>query len=211
MTKMLPLSSAVRTKRGRKYDDVIAGARSVFLRDGFDGANVDQIAREAGVSKATLYSYFDDKRLLFMEVARLECAQLAEQAEREIDVCQPPEVVLPFAGRTILGFICSPLGLGVFRLCVAEAERFPELGRLYYTSGPKTAHVSLTTYLEACVARGQLDIKDLELASNQFCELCRSDVQTKMLFGIDAAPDEAEVTRIVDSAVAMFLARYKTR
>ena len=57
-------------KRGRKYDQVIAGARDVFLAQGFEGASVDLIAREAGVSKATLYSYFPDKRILFIEVAK---------------------------------------------------------------------------------------------------------------------------------------------
>ena len=148
---------------------------------------------------------------MFKEVARLECAQLAEQAEREIDTTAPPEIVLPFAGRTILGFICSRLGLGIFRLCVAEAERFPELGQLYYTSGPATARDTLTKYLVASVARGELDIDDVELASHQFCELCRSDAQAKLLFGVATHPTEPEIARIVDGAVAMFLARYKAK
>lgn len=59
-------------KRGRKFDQVLEGARLVFLQDGYEGASVDDIARAAGVSKATLYSYFPDKRLLFMEVAKIE-------------------------------------------------------------------------------------------------------------------------------------------
>ena len=58
---------------------------NVFLRDGFDGASVDDIAREAGVSKATLYSYFPDKRLLFLEVAKTECARQADEAVKLID------------------------------------------------------------------------------------------------------------------------------
>ena len=57
-------------KQGRKFDQVLDGARKVFMRDGFEGASVDDIAREACVSKATLYSYFPDKRLLFIEVQR---------------------------------------------------------------------------------------------------------------------------------------------
>ena len=61
-------ATVVRT--GRKFDQVLAGAREVFMADGFEGASVDDIARAAGVSKATLYSYFPDKKLLFMEVAR---------------------------------------------------------------------------------------------------------------------------------------------
>ena len=67
-------------RQGRKVAQVLEGARAVFMRDGFEGASVDEIAREAGVSKATLYSYFPDKRLLFMEVAKSECGRQAEAA-----------------------------------------------------------------------------------------------------------------------------------
>lgn len=68
MPKALPVT------RGRKFLQVL-GARTIFLRDGFEGAAVDDIAREAGVSKATLYSYFPDKRVMFMEVFRSELAR----------------------------------------------------------------------------------------------------------------------------------------
>lgn len=66
MTRALPII------RGRKFAQVLEGARKIFLRDGFEGASVDNIAREAAVSKATLYSYFPDKRLMFIEVFRTE-------------------------------------------------------------------------------------------------------------------------------------------
>ena len=66
--------------KGRKFDQVLSGARTVFMADGFEGASVDEIARVAAVSKATLYSYFPDKRLLFMEVANAECARQAQEA-----------------------------------------------------------------------------------------------------------------------------------
>ena len=66
-------------KQGRKWSQVLDGARTVFMRDGFEGASVDDIVREAGVSKATLYSYFPDKRHLFTEVARIECERMADE------------------------------------------------------------------------------------------------------------------------------------
>ena len=76
---MTETAAIVRT--GRKFDQVIAGARAVFLADGFEGASVDDIAKAAGVSKATLYSYFPDKRLLFLEVARTECSERATNGQ----------------------------------------------------------------------------------------------------------------------------------
>ena len=74
MSKALPIA------RGRKFQQVLEGARAIFLRDGFEGASVDDIAREAGVSKATLYSYFPDKRVMFIEVFRSELAREAGAA-----------------------------------------------------------------------------------------------------------------------------------
>ena len=64
--------SAEIQRSGRKFDQVLAGAREVFLANGFEGASMDDIARVAGVSKATLYSYFPDKRILFTEVVTTE-------------------------------------------------------------------------------------------------------------------------------------------
>ncbi len=90
MPKALPIT------RGRKFLQVLEGARAIFLRDGFEGAAVDDIAREAGVSKATLYSYFPDKRVMFMEVFRNELAREAADASALIEVDLPVEQVLPF-------------------------------------------------------------------------------------------------------------------
>ncbi|MCU0854269.1 MAG: TetR/AcrR family transcriptional regulator, partial [Rhodobacteraceae bacterium] len=143
-------------RQGRKVAQVLEGARAVFMRDGFEGASVDEIAREAGVSKATLYSYFPDKRLLFMEVAKLECARQAETAcDRGRLVGPPAEVLFETASRMTRFFI-SDFGRQVFRMCVAESDRFPELGREFYNSGPMLVRKMLVDYLNDSVARGDL-------------------------------------------------------
>ena len=79
------MNDATPIKRGRKFEQVLDGARAVFLADGYEGGSVDAIAKAAGVSKATLYSYFPDKRLLFMEVARSECSMQIDEAGGILD------------------------------------------------------------------------------------------------------------------------------
>lgn len=193
--------------QGRKVDQVIEGARTVFLRDGFEGASVDAIAREAGVSKATLYSYFADKRVLFMHVGRCECQRQSMTTIGEIDFAAPAAEVLKLAGETMLEFITSPLGERIFRICVAESDRFPDLGREFYESGPMVMRAHMVAYLRAAVARGELAIEEFELAADQFAELCKVDLFPRLIFGL-GAPSEAERSRIVDAAVEMFMARY---
>ena len=71
-------------KKGRKIDQVLAGARDVFLSDGFESASVDEIARRSGVSKATLYSYFSTKTELFLTVATKEIGRITRSEERRV-------------------------------------------------------------------------------------------------------------------------------
>ncbi|KFE36789.1 TetR/AcrR family transcriptional regulator [Thioclava atlantica] len=201
------MADADQIHRGRKFDQVLEGAREVFLREGFEGASVDDIAKEAGVSKATLYSYFPDKRLMFLEVAKTECRRQADQASEAIDFSQPPEVVLSLAAAQIIDFMASELGQGIYRLCVAEAERFPELGRAFYASGPALVHEKLMAYLQEAVERGELVIDDVDLAAHLFAELCKADLHAKLLFGMECCSPQ-EKSRVIRGAVEMFLARY---
>lgn len=195
-------------RRGRKYDQVLAGARTVFLRDGFEGASVDDIAREAGVSKATLYSYFPDKRLLFMAFARAECTRQAEEGAAAVDMNRPPAEVLTDAAQRMVAFLLSDFGMRVFRICVAESDRFPALGHEFYHSGPEMVRRKLAHYLDLAVARGELAIDDVMLAADQFHALCKGGLLDRALFGIADSGAPGDIDRTVEGAVAMFLARY---
>lgn len=197
-----------KVRKGRKYDQVLEGARSVFMSDGFEGASVDEIARAAAVSKATLYSYFPDKRLLFMAVANAECARQASEAVDKIDIEAPPRTVLSQAGHHFLRFITSTFGVQVFRICVAESDRFPEIGQNFYNSGPAMMRSEMASYFEGAEARGELRIADYKLAADQFGELCKADLWPRLIFGISKSVSDAEIDRVVEGAVDMFMARY---
>jgi len=195
-------------KRGRKFDQVLKGARNIFMTDGFEGASVDDIAKAAGVSKATLYSYFPDKRLLFMEVAKNECVRQAESAVEAIDMSLPAATVLTEAAWQMVNFFTSDFGQRVFRLCVAESDRFPELGREFYESGPALVREKLIGFMTVGIERGELAIDDLKLAADQFSELCKADLFPRLVFSMDTSFDEVQKKRIVTGAVETFLARY---
>ncbi|MEL7211466.1 MAG: TetR/AcrR family transcriptional regulator [Pseudomonadota bacterium] len=199
---------ATQIKRGRKFDQVLEGARKVFMTDGYEGASVDDIAKAAEVSKATLYSYFPDKRLLFMEVARLECCRQTDRALEVIDMSQPIRDVLCDMCQHMMKFFLSPFGQRVFRICVAESDRFPELGREFYESGPEHVASSIMEYFDEAIERGELKIEDTHLAAHQLIELCKADLFPRLVFGIDTEFSDEEINRVVTGAVDMFLARY---
>ncbi len=196
-------------RRGRKYDQVLDGARDVFMSCGYEGASVDEIARVAGVSKATLYSYFPDKRLLFLEVVRAECRRQVDEARKVVDIDASPEAVLRHAARRIVDFYISDFGRNVHRIAVAESARFPELGREFYLSGPAFAREQLGEFLQACCAAGVLVIDDVNLAADQFVMLCHADLADRVNFNVQTVFSGDEIERVVAGAVATFLARYR--
>jgi AcrR family transcriptional regulator len=197
-------------RKGRKFDQVLDGARQVFMSDGFERASVDEIARVAQVSKATLYSYFPDKRLLFLEVATAECQRQAQHALDNIDMDAAPREVLTQTGLHFLGFITSDFGQRIFRMCVAESERFPELGQKFYNSGPAVFRAEMAAYFQRAKARGELRMEDPAMAADQFGELCKAHLWPQLIFGVISSVSEADMRRVVDNAVETFLARYGT-
>lgn len=182
----------------------------MFLRDGFEGAAVDDIARESGVSKATLYSYFSDKRLMFKEVFRRELSREMADAAGVAEVDDAVTAVLPVVGAQIARHLVSDFGVRTLRLCMGEAERFPELAREYYEAGPAELRARLMAYFDLCNARGELAIPpgQLDLAADQFLELCSATLHDRaLLLGAEAINDEL-IDRVVDGAVRVFLASY---
>jgi len=206
----MPDGTNVEIKRGRKFDQVLVGAREVFLRDGFEGASVDEIARAAEVSKATLYSYFPDKRLLFLEMAKVECARQADHVMDTIDMSASVADILHNVCRQIVDLVLSDFSRSIFRICVGESSRFPELGREFYASGPEMGRTRLVALLSCAVDRGELQIDDLPLAADQLSQLCMADLFDRMIFNITEDFSTAEKDRVTTGAVSMFMARYGT-
>lgn len=199
---------ATSMKQGRKWDQVLDGARTVFMRDGFEGASVDDIVREAGVSKATLYSYFPDKRLLFLEVAKAECKMQSEVAIQQIEASGDVREALATAAGRMIRFFLSDVGMQVYRIVVGESQRFPEIGREFYASGPLMVREMLHRFLTKAVADGKMNIADVSLAADQFPELCKAGLHMQMVLGLRETVTDDEIDRVIDGAVEMFMAQY---
>lgn len=197
-------------KRGRKFDQVLEGARDVFMTHGFEGASVDDIARAAGVSKATLYSYFPDKQLLFLEVASAECRRQAEMAIESLDFSGPVRDLLFQGARQLVDFFTTDFARNMFRICVAESARFPEIGKAFYESGPGLVDETLEGFLRCAVAEGRLAIpeEDISLAASQFHMLCKATLFHRQTFNIETEFSREEKDRVISSAVDVFMAMY---
>jgi AcrR family transcriptional regulator len=193
-----------------KRRQIIDGACRMFLSQGFDAASMGSIAREAGVSKGTLYVYFKSKEELFEAIVEEQCRQQSEQIFA-LDGELPIEAEMRRLGEQLARFLCRPGGVSPLRTIIAIADRMPELGAKFYHSGPARGIASLRRYLEDKVAAGVLEPHDSEVAAAQFIDSCLSTTFKPMLFNSAGQPDDARIVHVVDMAVRAFLAAYRKR
>jgi AcrR family transcriptional regulator len=191
-----------------KRRQILAGARKVFLKHGFDGASMNDIVRAAGVSKGTLYVYFENKERLYTATMHEERAKQNFSADPEDhDV----SAVLRKLGRDFVTFLSSPYVIRAKRSVMAISERMPEVAADFYRDGPSVCAADLTRYLAAQVRAGVLSIDDCDLAASQFLDLAQSGIIKPLLYGLRTTPSADAIARTVDSAVDMFLAAYGAR
>jgi len=202
-------ATAPPSRSERKLEQVIDGARTVIVAKGFDGASVDDIAREAGISKATMYRYFPDKIALFQAVMNRDCARQAGAAMEIVDCCGPVDAILFDFGTGHLGFILSDFAIGAFRTAVAESARFPELAREFFETRMDRARLALLPVLTAASTRGDLEIDDVDLAALRFLALCKSDLFFSRLFGVRGPYAPEEIAAHARGAVEAFMRIYR--
>src|SRR5262249_28667619 len=187
-----------------KRRQIMEGARAVFLAQGFDGASMGEIAREAGVSKGTLYVYFDSKEALFEAIVEEECHAQAEQVVALDSNDHDVEAVLTRLGCAFVRFLCRPGGQSSVRTVISISERMPAIGKQFYETGPATGIARLSRYLEDQVARGFLAIPDVEVAAAQFLDSCQSTLFKPLLSSFSPPHPKDRIHNVLALAEAPF-------
>jgi TetR/AcrR family transcriptional regulator, mexJK operon transcriptional repressor len=196
----------------RKHRAILEAATAVFLRHGYLGTTVDEVATVAGVSKPTVYKHFTDKRGLFLEIitATVEDAgEAVQDAVSGLATTREVEADLRNLARRQLALVLRPRIIQLRRLVIGETSRFPELGRTFYDHGPGRTIAALSEAFSALDTRGALHVADPVTAATQFNWLVMSaPVNQAMLLGDDHALTTEELDHHVDGAVRVFLAAY---
>src|SRR5690625_2806850 len=175
LARLLMTVMSVRKCSSKKADQVLDAARRLFLERGFDATSMDDVAEMAGVSKATVYAHYNCKTALFAEVIHHECqrSKVHRAIAGKIKGNYSLEVSLAKIGRAYLDTLMWPDLRALARMVIAESTRFPELGKIYYDSGPALTRASLVTYLEQAQQEGTLIDCDVQQAAIQFLSLLR--------------------------------------
>ncbi|PZG19040.1 TetR/AcrR family transcriptional regulator [Nonomuraea aridisoli] len=199
-------------RTARKRAQILEAARPVFLRNGYVGASMDEVAALASVSKQTVYKHFTDKEQLFTSIIMDTTAQvegLTKMITATLDDDGDLARDLRALARGFLGAIMEPELLRLRRLVMAEAERFPDLGRTWYERGFERSLKTLAAAFGRLGERGVLRLDDPELAAEHFVGLLLWIPVNKAMFrGGNDLYAEADLDRLAEAAAGAFLRAY---
>jgi TetR/AcrR family transcriptional repressor of mexJK operon len=184
----------------KKREAILHGAKAVFLKHGFGGASMDQVAAAAGVSKMTVYRHFGSKEDLFAGVITELCQRIVAEDLEEIFSREPREALRAFA-RKMTDIVFARDTAELHRIVIAESRRFPKLGRLFYETGPQACIDALEDYFVRHKIDRRFKVENPRRSAEEFLELLRGYSHLKMLLGIDKAPSKRDIDARIESAV----------
>ena len=192
----------------RKNKDIVHAAQAIFMEQGYNKASMAQIARRADVSTATLYNHFSSKQELFGAVMRDLWEDLSldinEEKLSKLDVTKG----LVKIGTQYAEFLGQDIMRPLFRVIIAEAETFPELGKELYIQGKKPYLDRIEAYLKTKTKEGVLSVKNPEIATRQFLGMINDVVFWPRFLVVDLEISANEQKKIIKEAAETFLARY---
>jgi TetR/AcrR family transcriptional repressor of mexJK operon len=208
----MTVAAAAQTRREERRDErrdmILDMARDCFLSLGYAATSMSAIAARLGGSKGTLYNYFKSKEELFGAMMERQCGELSDVLFDVSGVGDDPHDRLTHYGRSFLELLLAPLSLAIHRLVVAESERFPELGRAFYESGPRLVMAKIGEYLDELMDQGKLRRADPLIAAQHFKDLAISGVYQPRLWGVIGDLTPEQMSAQIECGVDTFMRAY---
>ena len=192
---------------------VVEAATRLFLDRGFEGTTMDDVATQAAVSKPTLYRYFEDKERLYAAIVLAttdDVDRLVRDVADELTLATHVQDGLHRLAGKLLGALMQPDLLRLRRLVIAQAEKFPDVGRNWFAQGFERVLDTLAGAFERYASQGELNISDSHLAANHFAGLLLWIPLNRAMFSGQTLYKPAELELYARAAVDAFLKGYGT-
>ena len=192
--------------REAKREAILDAARAVFLEVGFGAASMDAIANAAKVSKQTVYNHFGSKEELFAAMIRSSCDRMLAAMEQAAKSGKPEDTLRAVAWQ-VMDKLFSKDRMSLYRILMAEVQRFPELGKIFYECGPQVTRKYLADYFTEQNGRGLMRVENPRTAAEQFFGML-SGCHFRAQLGIETAPSREVIDEYVESSVALVMRAY---
>lgn len=193
----------------RKDAQIIAAADKLFMQHGVAGTTMEHIARDADVSKLTLYRRYPDKNTLFTAVISEKCRRYVPDSLFESTPDRSPEAMLNNLGAALLSLITSEEAVNLNRIITTESAHNPQLTAQFYAEGPQRIKTGTNELMSAFKSSRQLNIEDPAEAAEMFsalivgCEYCK-----RCNMNMIPPPTREQITAYVKKATLFFLRAY---
>jgi TetR/AcrR family transcriptional regulator of autoinduction and epiphytic fitness len=195
-------------QRTGSREAIVQAAEHLFLKHGFDGVSMDQLAAEAGVARRTLYNQFKSKEEIFREMLLHLSNRIGHFLPPGIESHDDVEQALHRIANAILTFQEAPVFVGLHKMAISDSRQFPWIADAF-TAILDPYFERLVQYFADLTKTGVLNCPYPTLAAHQFLGLLNEPVLWQKMFDRDVAPVSADI--VAADAVQMFLLKYRTR
>ncbi|MEV4222157.1 TetR/AcrR family transcriptional regulator [Nonomuraea sp. NPDC049725] len=185
------------TTRGRidKRQAILDGAFTVFARQGYAQACVQEIADEAGVAKPTVYNHLTDKATLFRHAIQAAAESVLDQRLAALQPLAEPgpdlRATLEEVGHHLVRLHADDRSCALRRLLYAELTHFPDILDLAVESGPHRLSQALADRLARLILAGRLRATDPDQAAEHFLALLIGPLEARSHMGTRQIADTA--------------------
>src|SRR5262245_20360773 len=187
----------------QRHERIVRAAAPLFLKKGYDNVSIDEIIGVVGGSKATIYAWFGGKEGLFEAVVRQECRDVTMAIH--VDAAGSLEAQLTEIGQSFLAMVLSPPILEFHRLMVSIGRTFPEIGRLFYQTGPASAYQIVATWIAKQQKDGRIIEEDPYRLAVLFLDMLIGENQLSWHTSMPRTASSGKIDETVRIAVKVFL------
>jgi AcrR family transcriptional regulator len=195
-------------RRQTRREAILDVAQCSFMEHGYAATTMSAIAAALGGSKGTLWSYFPAKDVLFAAVLDRATEVFQQQLTLLLNPQDDLESTLLRFARGFLIRVISPEALALYRLVMAEANRFPETGRIFHERATARTQSALASYMAQQIARGRLRADDPEQPAQHLVALCMSGCHRLLMIRVIDSAEPEQIEADVQGAVTTFLRAY---
>lgn len=192
-------------RRAAREAQILDAAFAELLERGYRGTTMLAVAKRAGASKETLYSWYGDKQGLFAALVRSNAASiealLSDALAKEAD----PQKTLQKLGPLLLDLLLGERAVAINRAAAADVAEGGALGKALAESGRERVLPLICQVLLQARAAGFLDVQDVKEAAEAYLGLLLGDLPVRRIIGVAAQPSKAEQAARAEAALTRFL------